>query len=158
MQNYDHLFRYGLRMIADRSVSMDCINELFTEVWDRRHRLPEVEQVRGYLFVIFKRKLSRHVTRRQPVLSLAEEDMLSFPHNDSSYEELLIAMQSEEEKKMKVRMALDHLTGRQKELIRLRYYDNLSMEEISEKLQISLRTIYNTMHSAITILRKELHP
>lgn len=158
MQSYDHLFRFGLRMIPDGSIAMECINELFTEVWNRRERLPEVEQVSGYLFVIFKRKLSRRVSRRQPVLSLPEEDMLSFPHNDSSYEDLLIAMQSEEERKMKVRMALGKLTGRQKELIRLRYYDDLSLEEISEKLQISLRTIYNTMHTAISTLRKELHP
>lgn len=158
MQNYDHLFRYGLRMIPDSSVAMACINELFTEVWNRRDRLPEVEQVRGYLFVIFKRKLSRYVSRKQPVLSFSEDDMLFFSQSDSSYEDMLIAMQTEEEQKIKVRAALDKLTARQKELIRLRYYDNLSLEAIAEKLQISLRTVYNTLHTAISILRKELHP
>jgi RNA polymerase sigma-70 factor (ECF subfamily) len=156
MHCYDHLFRYGLHLTGDRFQSMECINEVFTEIWIKRDRLPEVKHVQGYLFIMLKRKLSRTIRQRHTVLSMPEEDLMLLDQNDPSYEELLIAFQFEEEKKLRVRLALDQLTPRQKELIRMRYYEERSIEDIADCLQISLRTIYNTIHSAVTILRKEL--
>jgi RNA polymerase sigma-70 factor (ECF subfamily) len=157
MHSYDHLFGYGIRSIQDTARVMECINEVFIEVWTKRDRLPAVEKVQGYLFIMFKRKLSRTINQKQLVFSIPDEDFIALSHNDCSYEDLLIAYQTEEETKNRVRQAVDKLSPRQKELIRLRYYEGLSLEEISEKLNISLRTIYNTIHSAITLLRKELH-
>lgn len=156
MGSYDHLFRYGLHQVNDRAKVMGCINELFAEIWTKKENLPEVEKVSGYLFIIFKRKISRLVSRNEPVYSLPDEGLIAISSGDSSYEELLIASQAEEEKKVWIRSALNKLTPRQKELIRMKYYEGMTMEEISDRLNISLRTIYNTLHAAITILRKEL--
>lgn len=156
MDSFDHLFRFGLSVTPDRDKVMACINEIFAEIWEKRNSLPEVEKVDGYLFIMYKRKLNRLVQQRQPVYSVPNEGLLVFSQEDASYEELLIASQAEAEQKIKVQRALAALTARQKELIRLKYFDGLSFEEISDRLQISLRTIYNTIHTAITILRKEL--
>lgn len=153
---YDSLFRYGLHLTGDRIKTMECINEMFTEVWVKRERLPEVQRVEGYLFISYKRKLSRHIRQHQKVVSLPEEDFARIDSNDQSYEELLIAMQTKEEMKSRVQKALNKLTPRQKELISLKYYEEMTMEEIADRLDISMRTIYNTLHAAISILRKEL--
>lgn len=156
MACYDHLFRYGLHVNADREQVKACINEVFTELWEKRAYLPDVEKPDGYIFIIFKRKMYRFVQRKRVVFSLPDEEMTAISNEAPSYEELLIASQAEAEQKIRVQQALAALTNRQKELIGLRYYDGLSFEEISDRLQISLRTVYNTLHTAITILRKEL--
>lgn len=156
MTGYDSLFRYGLHASGDRIKAMDCINEVFTEIWTKRDRLPEVKQVRSYLFVIYKRKLSHLIHHKHIVYSFSDDELLSASQNDSSYEDMLIAMQSEEEKKRLLRHALQKLTSRQKELVRMRYFEEMSMEDIADKLNLSLRTIYNTIHSALSILRKEV--
>lgn len=156
MESYDNMLRYGLNQGRDRAKVMECINELFAEIWSKKENLPKVEKVSGYLFIIFKRKISRLVSRKQPVFSLPEEGLIAVSAEDSSYEEILIASQAEEEKKLRIRNALNKLTPRQKELIRMKYYEAMTMEEISERLNISLRTIYNTLHSAVALLRKEL--
>lgn len=157
MHSYDHLFRFGLHAIADREKVMESINEVFTEIWAKHDRLPEVEKVQSYLFVIFKRKLSNKLVPEKVFYLSGYEENPEPTEREFSYEELLIASQTEEEMKMRVRHALDKLTPRQKQLVRLRYYEGIPLEDISEKLDISLRTIYNTIHSAINILRKELH-
>lgn len=156
LERYDHLFRYGLHLLNDRSIVMACINETFAEIWEKRSRLPAVKNIDGYLFIIFKRKIGRQVQQKQPVYSLPHEELATLSAEDVSYEELLIAAQSAVEQKSRIQQALSTLTSRQKELICMKYYEELSMEEISDRLSISLRTIYNTLHTAITILRKTL--
>lgn len=156
MFSYDGLLRYGLHREVDRTAVMECINETFTDLWTRRDRLPEVTHVSGYLFIMFKRKLSHRVAQKQTVYAVSDERFQTLALGDSSYEDLLIAFQTEEERKTRIRHALLKLTPRQKELIRLRYYEGLSVEEISERVHISLRTIYNTIHSAMNILRTVL--
>lgn len=156
ISSFDSLLRYGLHAFGDRIKAMDCINEVFTEIWTKRDRLPEVKQVKSYLFVIYKRKLSRPLQRKHVVYAIPEDELLPVSQSDASYEEMLIAMQSDEERKMLIRAALLKLTSRQRELIRMRFFNEMSMDDIADKLQLSLRTVYNTIHSAISILRKEL--
>lgn len=156
MSCYDSLLRYGLHISGDKVKAMDCINEAFTEIWTKRDRLPEVKEVHGYLFVIYKRKLVRLIHHKRPVYSLPGDEFPPTLQSESSYEDMLIASQSEEEKKNRIHTALINLTSRQKELIRMRYFDGMSMEDIAGKLHLSLRTIYNTIHSAIATLRKEM--
>lgn len=156
MSSYDYLLRYGLHIAGDRTKAMDGINEVFIEIWIKRDRLQDVKEIRGYLFVIYKRKLLQMIHHKHPVYNLPGDEFLPALQNDSSYEDMLVAMQSEEESKARMRHALMKLTSRQKELIQMRFYESMSMEAISDKLHISLRTIYNTLHAAIGILRKEM--
>lgn len=153
---YDDLFRYGLHLSGDKAQVKACINEVFAELWEKRAYLPDVEKPDGYLFIIFKRKMLRLVQKKQVVYCLPDEAITAFSNEAPSYEELLINSQAEAEQRLRIQRALDALTFRQKEIICLRYYEGLSLEEISDRLQISMRTVYNTVHSAITLLRKEL--
>ncbi len=156
ISGYDTLLRYGLHASGDRVKAMDCINEVFTEIWTKRDRLPDVKEVRSYVFTIYKRKLFHLIHHKRLVYSFPDENVFPSSENESSYEDMLIALQSEEEKKKRIRLALVKLTSRQKELIRMRYFDEMSLDEIAGKLNLSLRTIYNTFHSAIATLRKEM--
>lgn len=156
MSEYDALIRYGLHVSGDKMNAMEGINEVFIEIWTKRERLPEVKHVKGYLFIIYKRKLSHLVHHKHIVYSVPEEEFLSISQSEASYEDLLIAMQTDEEQKRLVRTALLKLTSRQRELIRMRFFDGMSIDEMSEKLNLTLRTVYNTIHSAISILRKEM--
>lgn len=48
------------------------------------------------------------------------------------------------------------LTPRQKELIQLRYFDGLSMEEVGKRVGITTKTAYNTLGAALKSLSAEL--
>jgi RNA polymerase sigma-70 factor (ECF subfamily) len=155
MRVFDGLFRFGIQVMRDRSQTLQYIDEVFIDIWIKQKRLPEVENVQGYLFIIFRRKVFHHLkvlSTSKTVLTMdGQEDV-----QEDSYEEILIALQTTEEMRIRVSGALQKLTGRQKELIRMRYYDELPLEEISRKAGISLRTVYNTLHNAIVSLREEL--
>lgn len=156
MESYDRLFQYGLRASSDAELVKSVINEVFTGLWLKRDRLVEVENVSGYVFIYFKRVLflqlqkSKGRGRRARDID-PDKELWEIP-----YEDLLIVMEQDEERKQRIKTAIDQLTKRQKELIGLRFYEEMSFEDIADKTGLTLRTIYNTLHTAITVLRKAL--
>ena len=56
---------------------------------------------------------------------------------------------------LKMKLAIDKLSARKQELVRLKYYEGLSYEEISAITALSIRTVYNKLHEAIKFLKEE---
>ncbi len=153
--NYQALFCYGFSITADKELTKDCIQELFLEIWKTRHTLNiNVSNVRSYLFTWLRRKISFALSQLAKANSLAlmEDSTLT----QSCYEELLIAFQQSEEKKEKLRDALKKLTRKQLEIIRLKFFENLSYAEIAAKTSLSPRTVYNLIYEAIKNLRENM--
>src|SRR5258708_17074081 len=151
---YRALFCYGFSLSADRELTKDCIQELFLDIWNTRSALnPGVANIQSYLFTWLRRKISRKQLR------LAKDK--TYQHSvegnqgkEFCYEELLIAFQQTEEKKEQLIRALDTLTKKQLEIIRLKFFENLSYAEISAKTLLTTRTVYNIIHVAISRLRE----
>lgn len=53
-------------------------------------------------------------------------------------------------------MALEKLTERQKESIVLKFYENLSNEEIGKRMSISVEGVYNLVSKALANFRRNM--
>jgi RNA polymerase sigma-70 factor (ECF subfamily) len=154
--HYQSLFCYGFSLSTDRDLTKDCIQELFLEIWKSRPSLnKEVKNVRSYLFTWLRRKISREFSRlaKEKLLGDGAED---FPFIQYSYEELLIAFQQSEEKKEQLRNALKKLTRKQLEMVKLKFYENLSYRAIADQTSLTPRTVYNLIYEAIRHLRESM--
>jgi RNA polymerase sigma factor (sigma-70 family) len=153
---YRTLFRYGFSLSGDRELTKDCIQELFLDIWNTRSTLnKDVENIQSYLFTWLRRKISRKQSR----LSKDKTYQHSVEGNQDKefcYEELLIAFQQAEETKEQLKRALSTLTKLQLEIIRLKFFDNLSYNEISSKTSLAKRSVYNTINLAISRLREAM--
>ena len=152
---YFHLVRYGLSVHADSDLVKDCISQLFLKLWDRHARLNEVDNVQSYLFTALQRLIIDHINAENK----AAASMLSIPMGadaESSYEEMIIAREKEEEFRSDLRAAMKALSPKQIELIRLKFFENLSYKEIASISSQSVKTSYNTIYDAIKILRVKL--
>ena len=154
---YRSLFHYGFSLTANRELTKDCIQELFMDVWNTRPVLnKEVSNVQSYLFTWLRRKISRKkllLNRQEKSYQQSGEENNC---NEFCYEELLIAFQQTEEKKEQLTRALTTLTKRQLQIIRLKFFDDLSYDEISEKTSLTTRSIYNIIYEALHRLRESL--
>ena len=154
--NYQHLFTYGFSLCGDKELTKDCIQDLFLEIWNSRsHLTAEVSNVRSYLFTWLRRKITRELSRsahNKSSMPDGEDNLLV----ELPYETLLIRFQQSSEDKEKLTAALSKLTRKQIEILRLRFYDNLSYLQISEKTSLTTRTVYNHIHEAIKQLRNTL--
>ena len=153
---YQALFSYGFSLTANRELTKDCIQELFLEIWNKRASLnKEVKNIRAYLFTWLRRKISRELStlHKEKFSQGIGED---FPLIQFSYEELLIAFQQTEEKKEQLRFALAKLTKMQLEVIRLKFFENLSCQQIAERRALTQRSVYNLVYEAVRHLRESM--
>ena len=152
--HYQALFSYGITLTADRELTKDCLQELFLEIWHKQNSLnKEIKNVRSYLFTWLRRKIFRELTLLSGK-TCTDEMVESFATKEICYEELLIAFQQSEEKKEKLRSALKKLTKQQLEMIRLKFFENMSYSEIAARTSLTPRTIYNLIYQAIRHLRE----
>ncbi|WP_207422423.1 RNA polymerase sigma factor [Desertivirga brevis] len=149
------LFRYGCKISPDREVVKDCMHDLFTELWKNKATLGSPASVKNYLVKSLRNKLVREIAKQAKFVS---EDGLPDTNLGivSSHELQLIYSQAKSEQERQLISAMRKLTNRQKEIIFLLYYNNLSPAEVASIMSISVRTIYNTTFSAIQLLKGEL--
>ncbi|QHT70680.1 sigma-70 family RNA polymerase sigma factor [Rhodocytophaga rosea] len=151
------LFGYGMKLVKDTDIVEDCIHDLFIELWGRKEHLGDTDAVKLYLFKALKRKIirvvARHRTSLQSTTSITDEfdaDIV-FPH-----ETLLILNQLNYEQEERLKQGINKLSENQREIIYLRFYANLSYEEISSLLLINYQSVKNLMFRSMKALRKEL--
>ncbi|MBD2753368.1 RNA polymerase sigma factor [Spirosoma validum] len=159
-QNYvQTLYHYCAHFATDRALIKDCIHDLFVELWKHRTTIGPTTSVRFYLMASIKRKLVRHLTAEQKLVSQDEitngrrvGDML--PGADPSHENLLIAHEEDSFMNDCLHQALDKLPRRQREAVHLRYFQNMSNEEISALMQINIQSVYNLIFGAMSNLKR----
>ncbi|HEY1024509.1 MAG TPA: sigma-70 family RNA polymerase sigma factor, partial [Sphingobacteriaceae bacterium] len=149
---FPQLLRIGAGVVNDRDYVHGCIDQFFLYLWDKRTNLSMPENLSSYLLVSFKRYLVQDLKRQNPTWAAIPDGQESEP----SVEDLLIEGQSLVELQLKIGRAMQKLSPRQRELIRLRYYQGLSCDQIAKRTVLSHRTIYNKLHEAIKVLRKEI--
>jgi len=163
-QNYvQSLYHYCAHFATDRALIKDCIHDLFVELWKHRSTIGPTTSVRFYLMASIKRKLVRHITAEQKLVSQDDVtngrrmgDMLAGA--DPSHENLLIAHEEDLFLNECLYQALDKLPRRQREAVHLRYFQNMSNEEISTMMQINIQSVYNLIFGAMGNLKRYVTP
>lgn len=147
-RHYDALYRYGGKFIDNPGQLEDSIQELFVELWQSQSRIPVIS-VRAYLFKSLKYKLLKTYRRRRNLFPIGDyQGVFEWSHEDQ-----LIAGERDAENSKKVLGALNRLSNRQKEIVYLKYFQNLSYEEISVVMNINYQVARNLLYQAIKSLK-----
>ncbi len=151
-EHYGILYRFGNKFTTDTELLEDSIQELFIELWQAKSQAP-VLSVKAYLLKSLKYKLLKAFRHNGKILPIHDNGDIPF---ELSHETLLISQQESDEKKRQVIRALERLSHRQKEIIYLKYYQNLSYEEVSEIMNINYQVARNLLYQAIKSLKNML--
>lgn len=155
--HFFNLYQYGLKKGYPRELVKDSIQDLFVELWKYRENLKDTDNIGFYLAGSFRNKLSNQVRETGAAgVSLGTLSTSVLP-GEGSVEEKLIEEQTMLHHKKKVLQAINLLSGRQQQAIRLKYFQNLKNEEIASQMAISVPSVYNLVSKAIASLRKNLN-
>ena len=155
-QYVQQLFRYGYFLVPDKDIVEDAIHDLFVRIWTKRNNQIDIHSIKNYLFVSLRREVlskKRELAHLNHRLDSIEESLFYHP----SVEESLIDQEHKQGLIRQIRTYINNLTDRQREIIHLRYYQNLSYPEIAELLDIDQNYAYNLLSRAFTQLRKQFH-
>ncbi len=150
------LYNYGMHSCHDHDLVMDCLQELFVSIWDKRKNLTTVHSVSSYLFKSFRRLLMKKLSWRKRFLQTFEANQEKYFEVTLSVEALIEKGEDQEEQSEKLRRCLVELTKRQREAIFLRFYNDLSYSDIASIMELQVDSVYNIISKAIDSLRHKL--
>ncbi|GAB4045529.1 RNA polymerase sigma factor [Spirosoma litoris] len=147
---FKELYHYGTKFSKDDDLIKDCIQDVFLDLWERRHTLRTDVQVKPYLFVILRRRIYRVWQMNQLQTDLATQPDFSVEY---TVEENLIHSESARLKAHQMQQLLDELPDRQKEVIYLKYFQEMDRDQIAQTMQITPQTVSNMLQMALKKLR-----
>lgn len=155
---YSRLYHYGLKLVQEEELVKDALQDFFLYLFENRESLvDEVNNITSYLLVSFRRRLLRKVKNRKTNRNHQEhyftEDFLFV----ISIEDIIIEKESKEQDKEKVFCLLNKLPARQREILYLKYYMNLSIPETAAALDISYQVVANHLYRAHKKLRESVY-
>jgi RNA polymerase sigma-70 factor (ECF subfamily) len=152
-QYYPSLFLYGQKITSDKELLEDSIQDLFAELWLSPSKT-HVQSVRAYLLKALQYKLIKNIQKRSRIqLSGEDPEQTAF---QVSPENLIIHRENQAENGERVKAAMVQLSRRQQEIVYLRFFQNLSYEEISEVMNINYQVARNLLYQSIKALRQHL--
>ena len=140
------LYLLLLRMTHNTTAADDLTIETFGKAFLQLHRYAPTSTFSSWLYTIGINTYIDHLRRNRVEtvpLSATQRDSdgefieYQIPSNQPNPEETLIRMQRDEALKQLV----NGLKEPYRQIIRMRYYDDLSYEEIAERLQLPLGTV-----------------
>lgn len=151
---YPSLISYGNSLMPFSERVKDCVQDVFVDIWVYRASLNKSVVVKAYLLSCVRKRIARLHERdyifRQSSEIESVEFLLNFSlEKDDDLDEIMFSKLSQ------LNQLLNALPARQKEALYLRYHQNLSVEQISEMLDINYQSTKNLLHRTILSIRKD---
>lgn len=145
--HWTKVYGHAYKRLQNMEQAKDITQEVFVNLWERRNDV-HIENVPGYFFISVRNnvfKLQRKEQLFTPVNDILEEVYASPNQAD--------ALLLEHEFFKSLGSLIDTLPPAQQQIFRMRYQEDLSTKEISERLQISVKTVQNQLGRALAQLR-----
>lgn len=153
------MYRYGLSLVpVSEAFVLDCIHDVFAEIWAKKTRLTVPENVRYYLLKSLKTRILHLLKRHErPHLFVSQPDFDDLWAEPSS-DELLMQEEESFDREQLIKRLVSQLPPRQQEAIRLRFVENMEYTQIAELLSMNRQSAQNLVFRAVEKLRSWLLP
>ena len=155
-QYYTPLTNYGFKFTPDNVCIEESMQDLFLKLWQNRERITRPAMVKQYLYRSFRRTLLRKLEYNP---SRHEEELAGehIPFNlDLTYEHPLVRRERIVALANKAEELVGTLTNRQREAMFLKYYEDLSYEQIAEIMHMNINGAYRLIYRAMEQLREQV--
>lgn len=151
---YKRLFNYGFKFTQNKDLIEDSVQEVFMDLWQKNQKLKDIEYPQAYVFTAFRFTLFKKIKKEIKPLPgdmTGTDDDVYF-----SQEHVIISRESNVEEQRKIENAINTLTPRQHEAIYLRFFENMSYEDVARTLKISVKATYKIMARSLSAMRQHL--
>ena len=154
-KHVQRLYNYGMHTCRDYDMVLDCLQELFLRLWNKRETVSNINSVKPYLFKSFRRLLIHEIVENRKLSERAAERASAFEFTPS-IESMLIEDELKAEQTKKLKDCIQSLTKGQREIIFLKFFNELTYHEIAEITEMQVDSVYNLVSKTIELLRRKL--
>ncbi len=149
---YSALCNYSYKIVKDMDTAEEIIQDLFFNIWEKRHELVIETSVKSYLYKSAYNK---------SILFLRHKSVTEKYENYVKSSGLITEPDASEELSLKeltevIDRTLDELPEQSRKIFSLSRFEGLKYHEIAEKLSLSVKTIEANMGRALKLFRKNI--
>jgi RNA polymerase sigma-70 factor (family 1) len=152
-RHLNNLYRYIYLFTKSRQTSEEIVQKVFVKIWEHREKLTNVNCFKAYLFRAAKNLLIDEIRRNQAecrmILSIKPDSEES---TDQSDQQIIYRQYNKI-----IHDAITLLPEKRKLIVKLRTQDDLTLDEIAEKLVISKFVVKKQLYEGLRFVREYLH-
>lgn len=148
---WKQLYVMASQRLGDEDEAEEVVQEIFLNLWRRRHTFSLTSSFGNYLAVAVKFEILDAMRKRAYVLKYNQELGNSFSEAD----ETMLRQMDMAELQQKLRLTIQALPEKCQLVFRLKHEQGYTQKKIAEKLDISEKTVEAHLAKARKILRSE---
>ena len=151
------LYNYGRKINATKVSVEDAIQDVFVDLWRLHKNLASTTSIRFYLYRSLRRRLAdkNNIDGFVAYRGIVRDDLLL---HMPSKEEDLIDKETQNNRVHQLKRLLHGLSPRQYEAMILKFYDELSFEEIGVILNVNEQSARNLVQRGLVQLKQYSKP
>lgn len=149
---YGTLCKFGASFEPRIDIVEEMVSDVFLTLWNGREKLPEIANVKAYLYVSVKNNLLKAVKQREVELSV-EHHKEGLRETNESIEQQIIEREQRKLLSRKIERILEKVPKKSRQVFEMSRLHGLKYREISEILNISVKTVENHMALALKTIR-----
>ncbi|MEO0556251.1 MAG: RNA polymerase sigma-70 factor [Bacteroidota bacterium] len=148
-QHYDQIRNFLYYKLADIDMAEDIAQEVFIKAWNKRDKIV-MGSVKSLLFTIANNLAINHFQ------SAKKKYEFKLQHEDKPIAETPEYQMEEQEFAEKLNETLNQLPENQKVVFLMNRIDDLTYQQISDRLGIGVKAVEKRMHRALKFLRERI--
>lgn len=149
-KHHASLVKFATFLTNSQSDAMEIVNDVFVSVWQKRSNLIFNDDLKSYLFQAVKNRSYNYNKKKK----LDTVDIL--PHDKASKFSADQNLLEKEQQNILVEI-MNSLPPKCQQIFAMSRIDELSYKEISELLDLSIKTVEAQMSKALKIFREKLN-
>ncbi len=150
------VFRTAYLITGNKEAAEDILQDVFTSVWRFRHTYdPNKGKLTTWLHRITVNECSRKKSRKTSIAISLEEKGIDLPemkHQSLPEETVITRMEYD-----RLLRAMDSLDTKYRTVLVLRYFNDLSYQEIADALEIPLGTMKSRLNQSLKYLKEQMN-
>ena len=155
-EHFSYLFDYGMKLTKQEELVKDCIQDMFTYLWEKRQRLAKAHSVKAYLIVSLRRNLLKALKKQNKGEMFLQALFVKQSPDNTAFEELLIYEEKAIEDKEMFKSAFKQIPDRMREALYLKTYQEHTYKEIASIMGVRPQVARNYVSEAFKRLREIL--
>ena len=150
--HFKGLTHFAQKYVKDFDTAKEIVQDSFISLWEKRETIDPAKPVKSYLTTIIYNKSLNYLRDNKKF----NKEILTFeglyPFADHDKGDKLVAAEIEK----KIKLSIDELPEKCKEIFVMNRYDHLKYQQIADKLGLSIKTVEAQMSKALQHMREKL--
>lgn len=146
------LYTVAYKYLMNEELAQDTVQHVFSKLWESRDSIVISTSLKNYLFTMTKNHILNTIRNQNTALQKNYE----IAQTSESIEDNLIKKIEQSEMYEHFYAAIEDLPTNKREICLMKIKDELSNQEIADKMQLSVNTVKTHYSESIKLLRKSL--